>query len=103
MKNLECNTSNCEYNIRSRCNAGIININQKGVCTTHMKREGGVLAQSFADVEAGEDFGTLKDVNTRISCDSTHCKYNKNHNCNAKGIILDDGFLRTKCHTKDTK
>ena len=56
MDNLICHTNNCEHNVKARCTAGIVNVSEKGVCTSKIKREGGVLAQTFADIAAAEAF-----------------------------------------------
>ena len=44
MDNIICHTVNCEHNVKSRCVAGIVNITEKGVCASKIKREGGILA-----------------------------------------------------------
>ncbi len=100
MENLICHTANCEHNIKSRCIAGIINVSEKGVCTSKIKREGGVLAQTFADIEASEDFNVFDNNETVVSCQSTKCVHNDTGVCSCGQITVDDGIFKTKCFTK---
>ncbi|MEG1612568.1 MAG: DUF1540 domain-containing protein [Clostridia bacterium] len=100
MDNLICHTANCEHNIKSRCIAGIINVSGKGVCTSKIKRDGGVLAQTFADIEASEDFNILDSNNTVVSCQSMNCVHNETGVCSAGHIIVDDGLFKTHCYTR---
>lgn len=71
MDNIICHTVNCEHNVKSRCVAGIVNITEKGVCASKIKREGGILAQTFADIEAAEDFGT-GNIENSVTCASVN-------------------------------
>lgn len=103
MDNLICHTANCEHNVKSRCRAGIIDVNEKGVCKTKVKREGGVIAQTFADIEAAEDYGILDENATSVHCDSLNCKHNRATVCCADHIIVDDGLRKTKCVTREKK
>lgn len=103
MDNLICHTANCEHNVKSRCIAGIINISDSGTCTSKMKRAGGVLAQTFADIEASEDFGILDSNKTNVTCDCVKCMHNESRICAADHIVVEDGFVRTKCFTKNVK
>lgn len=100
MENLICHTANCEHNIKSRCIAGIINISEKGVCTSKIKRDGGILAQTFADIEAAEDFGILDSNHTSVTCQSLKCVHNDVGVCTAGHIVVDDALIRTKCITR---
>ena len=56
MKEIDCQTSHCEHNLKCKCMAGIISVGDNAKCLSRIKRDGGALAQSFADVEAGEEF-----------------------------------------------
>lgn len=100
MDNLICHTSNCEHNIKSRCIAGIVNISETGECTSKIKREGGVLAQTFQDIEAAEDFGLIDGRENAVTCQSLKCAYNENGTCVADHIIIEDGLVKTKCFTR---
>lgn len=55
MEKINCATSNCEHNLKGVCLAGVISIGENAKCMSRIKREGGALAQNFADVEAGDD------------------------------------------------
>ena len=103
MENLICHTANCEHNVKSRCLAGIISVSGKGECLSKVKRDGGILAQTFSDIEAGEDFAVLDSYDTSVHCDSTKCMYNDKGMCSAEHIVVDDGILKTKCRTKTKK
>lgn len=103
MDNLICHTSNCEHNVKSRCIAGIVNISETGACTSRMKREGGVLAQTFADIEAAEDFGVNSGRDTAVTCQSVKCVYNETGVCSADHIVVEDGLVKTKCFTRTNK
>ena len=100
MENLICHTENCEYCVKSRCLAGMVSISPSGVCKTKSKRSGGMLEQTFADIEAGEDFGILDSNETAVHCESCDCKYNRGMLCFADHIVVDDGLLKTKCQTR---
>lgn len=100
MENLICHTANCEHNIKSRCTAGIINVDAKGICTSKVKREGGVLAQTFADIEAAEEMSVLDTNESIVSCQSMRCVHNNSGTCSAGHIVVDDGLAKTKCFTR---
>lgn len=102
MTKIECYTENCEYNLCSKCTAGILNFDTNGNCLTRKKRAGGVLAQSFADVEAGEDFSVCECEN-EIKCENTGCCYNCKCECSNDDIKVDDGIIKTFCITKQKK
>ena len=91
MKEIICETSNCEHNLKCRCLAGIITVGETAACRSRIKREGGALAQSFADVEAGEEFhGTA----------SAECSYNANGMCSAEKITVKDAMFKAKCKSR---
>lgn len=100
MDNLICHTANCEHNVKSRCIAGIVNVSESGVCTSKLKREGGILAQTFADIEAAEDFGILNSNNSTVTCASLKCVHNESGVCSADHIVVEDGLIKTKCYTR---
>jgi hypothetical protein len=98
MKEINCTTSNCEHNVKCKCLAGIIAIGDNAKCLSRIKRDGGALAQSFADVEAGEEFfGESTEV--VVQC-SAECALNHNGLCTAEKIDVDDVLLGTKCKTR---
>ena len=98
MKEINCKTSNCEHNVKCRCLAGIIAVGNNAKCLSRIKRDGGALAQSFADVEAGEEFyGQSTEV--LIQC-SAPCAFNQDGLCSAEKIDVDDTMLGTKCKTR---
>lgn len=102
MTKIECYTENCEYNLCSKCTAGMVNFDTNGVCLTHKKRSGGVLAQSFADVEAAEDY-TVCDCDNEIKCEMTNCSHNESCCCMMEEIKVDDGMMKTLCTTRQRK
>lgn len=100
MKGMQCNTSNCTHNRNCHCMAGIINIAQNGVCMTRQKREYGILEQNAVNLEAARDFDFDRNEDTVIQCQSTRCKYNRNHVCTGSRVQIADGMFRTRCMTK---
>lgn len=101
MKDLKCLTMNCENNALNHCMAGFINVNEKGVCASKQKRAGGMLAQSYADMEASQEIERINSEEVSVTCDCCDCVFNDNYSCSAKGLVLDDGMLsKTKCCTK---
>jgi hypothetical protein len=100
MDMLICHTSNCEHNVKSKCLAGIVSVNEKGVCLTKVKREGGILSQTFADIEAAEDFDILDTNHSSVQCKCSECVHNDIGLCYADHIVVDDALIRTKCITK---
>lgn len=99
MKGLKCTTTNCEHNILDHCTAGIINITEKAVCSSKMKREGGILAQSFTDMEASADMEALNNEDTLVQCDA-ECIYNNNFKCTRENLLIEDSFIKTKCFSR---
>ena len=98
MKEIICETSDCEHNLKCRCLAGIISVGENAKCLSRIKREGGALAQSFADVEAGEEFeGTPKD--SIVQC-SAECALNGGGVCSADKITVKDSLFRAKCRSR---
>lgn len=98
MKQVNCETSNCEHNLKCRCLAGVIAIGDNAKCLSRIKREGGSLAQNFADVEAGEDiFDETSD--TLVQC-SASCAFNNSGVCANEEIDVRDAMLTTKCKTR---
>lgn len=97
MLQLKCTTSNCQHNLKNHCTAGIILINEKGICDTKIKRAGGALEQTFAELEAAKEF--LSDAPDVVQC-IANCVYNKNDRCNASSILVGDMMLSTKCATR---
>ena len=98
MKEIHCTTASCEHNIKCKCLAGIIAIGDNAKCLSKIKRDGGALAQSFADVEAGEEFwGESTEV--VVQC-SAQCALNHNGMCTAEKIDVDDALFGTKCKTR---
>ncbi len=98
MKKIKCETSNCEHNIKCVCTAGIISIGDNAKCLSKIKREGGQIAQSFADIEAGEDFYDEK-CDCIVQCMSDCC-FNEKGLCSCQDINVKDGVFSTKCKTK---
>lgn len=98
MKEINCKTSNCEHNVKCKCLAGIVAVGDNAKCLSRIKRDGGALAQSFADVEAGEEFyGQSTEV--IIQC-SAPCAFNSGGLCSAEHVDVDDTMLGTKCRTR---
>lgn len=97
MMQLKCTTSNCQHNLKCHCNAGIIMVSDKAHCDTKIKRAGGALEQTFAELEASEEF--LNDAPNLVQCVAS-CVYNKDNRCNASSILVGDMMLSTKCATR---
>ncbi len=100
MLQLKCTTANCQHNVKCHCNAGIISVNDKGLCDSKIKRPGGALEQTFKDMEAGDEF--LNDAPSVVQC-TARCVYNKNNRCSSTAILVHDVMLSTKCATRIKK
>lgn len=98
MKLINCATSNCEHNLKGKCLAGVISISESAKCVSRIKREGGALAQNFADVEAGEDIYE-KDLESLVQCSASNCAFNSNGLCAHEQIDVRDVPFATKCKT----
>ena len=99
MKKILCQTANCEHNLKNTCLAGVITVGEKGKCLTKIKREGGVLAQAFADVEAAEEISPDRGYDCIVQCNSK-CIYNNGNICSCDEIRVDDSVLSAKCRTR---
>lgn len=97
MMQLKCTTSNCQHNLKCHCNAGLITVNQKGVCDSKIKRAGGALEQTFKEMEASDEF--LNDAPSVVQC-TADCVYNSNSHCTATSLLVNDMMLSTKCATR---
>jgi len=100
MMQLKCTTANCQHNLRSHCNAGLIAVDEKGVCDSKIKRAGGALEQTFKEMEAGDEF--LSDAPSVVRC-YADCIYNEDGHCSATSLLVSDKFLSTKCQTRIKK
>lgn len=100
MMQLKCTTSNCQHNLKCHCNAGLISINEKGVCDSRVKRAGGALEQTFKEMEAADEF--LSDAPSVVSC-KAECVYNKDNRCTATSMLVNDVFMSTRCATRIKK
>ncbi|MDR2047235.1 MAG: DUF1540 domain-containing protein [Clostridiales bacterium] len=99
MNHLKCTTANCEHNIRENCTAGIITVEDNAVCGTKIKREGRVLAQQFAELEAAAEISSVEKAKTYIQCDAD-CVYNKDNVCSSERVLVSDTLFSTKCATR---
>lgn len=97
MEQLKCRTVNCRHNLKSHCNATVIGMDEKGRCATKMKRLGGALEQTFAELEAADDM--LSDAPAIVQCDA-QCIYNKERRCTATSILVKDKLINTVCATR---
>ena len=98
MEKINCATSNCEHNIKGVCLAGVISIGENAKCLSRIKRDGGALAQNFADVEAGEEV-FAKDLESILQCSAEECAFNHNGPCANSQIDVRDTAFSTKCKT----
>ena len=101
MKKINCSTSNCEHNLKNRCMAGVISVSDNARCISRIKREGGALAQNFADIEAGGDIYE-KDMEALVQC-SAECVFNNNGLCANNSIDVRDTAFSTKCRTYEKR
>jgi len=97
MNQLKCTTINCQHNLKDHCNAGVINVTDSAVCGSKIKRAGGALEQTFAEIEASEEF--LADAPNVVTCDA-ECLYNKERVCSANSLLIADSIFRTRCKTR---
>ena len=97
MNQLKCTPANCRHNLKQRCNATSIGVNEKGVCDSKIKRAGGTLEQTFAELEAADDM--LKEAPEAVRCDA-QCLYNTDNKCGASAILVSDTVFKTKCKTR---
>ena len=87
MEQLKCKTVNCQHNLKNHCNAPVIGIDEKGRCASKLKRVGGALEQTFAELEAADEF--LSDAPAIVQC-----------RCTATSILVQDKLFRTSCATR---
>lgn len=97
MNQLKCTTVNCQHNLKGHCDAGVVAISDKAVCDSRLKRVGGALEQTFAELEAAEDM--LQDAPSVVTCDA-QCVYNKDGTCRASSLFVADTFMKTRCKTR---
>ena len=97
MNQLKCTTVNCQHNLKDHCNAGIINVTENGVCGSKIKRAGGALEQTFAELEASIE--SLADAPSVVTCDA-ECLYNRERRCSANSLLIADSVFKTKCKTR---
>lgn len=83
--------------MKCHCGAGIVSIDDKAHCETKIKRPGGALEQTFAELEAAEEF--LSEAPNVVMCNA-RCIYNKDNKCSATSILVGDMMLATKCATR---
>lgn len=67
------------------------------MCDSKIKRAGGTLEQTFAELEAADDM--LQDAPETVRCDAD-CLYNSDNKCCASSILVSDTVFRTKCKTR---
>ena len=103
MSGLKCTASCCELNNKCHCEAGIINVDSKGVCKTKMKKKFNNIDSEYERMEVAEEFNYDSDSDTLIQCDADDCVYNKEHMCTASRVDIKDGIAKTKCVTKRIK
>lgn len=98
MEKINCTTSNCEHNLKGVCLAGVITIGENAKCMSRIKRDGGALAQNFADVEAGEDVFE-NNLESLVQCSVGECAFNNSGLCASANISVADSMFSTKCKT----
>jgi hypothetical protein len=67
------------------------------MCGTKIKRAGGALEQTFAELEASEEL--LADAPSVVACDAA-CLYNKDSRCSANSLLIADTMFKTRCRTR---
>jgi len=82
--------------------AGVITIGENAKCLSKVKREGGVLAQAFADVEAAEELDIRAVSDNIVQCNA-ECNFNDGNICTAQEITVADGLVLTKCKSRTLK
>ena len=97
MQNLKCTTCNCEFNLRNHCNARVVDINEKFVCTTRIKRKGGAYAQAVAEFEFSDELFNLSATEPAVICNATNCIHNKDRSCMRETLLIGDSLIKTKC------
>lgn len=100
MENLKCTTNNCEFHFKNRCTAGVLNVNEKGVCKTKRKRVGGAYAQAIAEFELADELSPLSEMETEVQCNCVECIHNEDKMCGAHSILVGDGIVHTKCFSR---
>lgn len=96
MEKINCSTSNCEHNLKGLCLAGVISVSESAKCISRIKRDGGALAQNFADIEAGEDVYE-NDLESLVQCAAEDCAFNGSGICTNAQITVRDTPFSTKC------
>lgn len=96
MREINCETSNCEHNLKCKCLAGVISVGENAKCTSRIKRDGGPLAQSFADIEASDDLFEEEKLESLVQC-SAPCCFNNGGVCAHTAIDVRDSLFSAKC------
>ncbi|MDR2266586.1 MAG: DUF1540 domain-containing protein [Christensenellaceae bacterium] len=97
MNQLKCTTGNCQHNLLDRCTSSVITMSPKAICETRIKRAGGSLEQTFAELETVEE--RLQDAPAMVACESK-CKFNCENRCTADTIIVGDTIFNVCCKTR---
>ena len=100
MQNMRCTTNNCEFHLKNKCTAAVVDISHNGVCRTKLKRDGGAYAQTIAEFELSDELNPAILRDTLVQCDATQCVHNDGQcQCTAESILVGDSILKTKCFT----
>ena len=101
MKDMRCTTNNCEFHLKNKCTAAVVDISEKGVCKTKLKRNGGAYAQAVAEFELADELNPANIRDNIVQCDCKECEHNDGRcNCCAESILVGDSLIKTKCFTR---
>ena len=98
--NLKCNATECAYNQEHKCKAGSIHVSGKGAtslegttCLTFAHTIDGQEGNAFYNKANGCFVDNSCDSITQpsnIKCEAHNCIYNKNKDCHAKHVLIDE-------------
>ena len=107
---LTCSATNCAHNRNYECKAGVIHVSGRGAvavegtsCTTFLDKDNSSLVNSIlGDPREKESFfnnsnhafvnsdGDFTTQPSNIKCEAHNCIYNKNKDCHAKHVLIDE-------------
>ncbi len=96
---IRCRKTSCAYNDRYTCKAKAIGITRAATCRKFEKGEDFVVDKTKNMFSRTPSYAPQRDSKTiKIECNA-HCLFNKNGDCQANGITLNDLKNKPYCVT----
>ena len=80
MSKIKCNQKKCKYNTSEYCMKNGIYVDEHANCDSYEEGKKAYNSQF--------EFGTFERQENTITCNTMHCKYNENKNCNANHLNI---------------